>query len=71
MILKNYKLNDGNVMPSFGLGTWKSEKGLVGNAVEFAVSKAGYKHVDCAAVYGNEKEIGQAFENIFSFHVPS
>jgi diketogulonate reductase-like aldo/keto reductase len=65
MIQKEYKLNDGNTMPSFGLGTWNSKKGLVGDAVKYAILEAGYKHIDCAAVYGNEKVIGEAFDEIF------
>lgn len=51
-------------MPTLGLGTWKAAENLVGQAVEFAISKAGYKHIDCAAIYGNEKEIGVAFEKV-------
>jgi len=35
-------------------------------AVEYAVLEAGYRHVDCASIYGNEKEIGLAFETILN-----
>ncbi|ETO18328.1 alcohol dehydrogenase, partial [Reticulomyxa filosa] len=41
--------------------TWKSAKGEVGAAVDYALD-AGYLHVDCAMVYGNEKEIGEIFK---------
>jgi diketogulonate reductase-like aldo/keto reductase len=44
-----------------GLGTWQAEPGEVKTAVLEAL-KAGYKHIDCAAVYGNQKEIGDALE---------
>ncbi len=58
-------LRDGTVIPALGLGTWKSEPGEVGDAILSAI-RAGYKHFDCAPIYGNEKEIGEAFSKAFS-----
>lgn len=59
------KLNNGESMPAIGLGTWLSEKGQVKAAVKHALS-VGYRHIDCAWVYGNEGEIGEALEQSWS-----
>ena len=62
---KTISLYNGHKIPSIGFGTWKAKDG-VREAVEYAVLEAGYRHIDCASIYGNQKEIGQAFQTIFS-----
>jgi alcohol dehydrogenase (NADP+) len=59
--MKSYQLTNGDTIPALGVGTWKSEKGKVYQAIEEAL-KIGYRHFDCAPIYGNEVEIGQAFK---------
>lgn len=60
-------LNSGARMPAIGLGTFGSDHAsptAVAAAVEYAAS-IGYRHFDCASVYGNEDQIGCVFSRLF------
>jgi D-xylose reductase len=48
----------GKAMPGVGLGLWKIDREQTADAV-YAAIKAGYRHLDSAADYGNEKEVGE------------
>jgi alcohol dehydrogenase (NADP+) len=63
--MKTLAFKNGDQMPAIGLGTWKSKEGDVYRAVTEAL-RLGYRHIDCAAIYGNEAEIGQAFADAFA-----
>lgn len=50
-------LHNGVKMPQFGLGVWQSVGKDAENAVIAAI-KQGYRHIDTAAIYENEEEVG-------------
>ncbi len=56
---KSVKLNSGYDMPTLGLGTWTLTGQVCENAVYSAI-KYGYRLIDTAKYYGNEKEVGNA-----------
>ena len=62
------KLGTGAEIPVIGLGTFGSDNynaQVIAHAVGEAI-RLGYRHIDCASVYGNEKEIGAAIAQVIA-----
>ena len=59
-------------IPVIGLGTFGSDHVTHEQVAEAVLGAAevGYRHFDCAEVYGNEKQIGRSFEHILKSGVP-
>lgn len=63
--MKTIQFDNKDKMHTIGLGTWKAQ----GNEVKKAIKNAlelGVRHIDTAAAYDNEKEIGEALAEIFA-----
>jgi diketogulonate reductase-like aldo/keto reductase len=58
------KLYTGAEIPAVGLGTFGSDRFTASQIAEavFGAIELGYRHIDCAMVYGNEKEIGVSLQ---------
>jgi len=55
-------LNNGVTLPALGLGVYQSPPEETSAAVETAL-KVGYRHIDTAAAYGNERQVGEGVRN--------
>jgi len=64
MAQKTITLSSGQTMPVVGMGVWRADPGVIHNLILEAI-KLGYRHFDCAADYGNEKEVGVALADAF------
>ncbi|WPH03944.1 NADP(+) coupled glycerol dehydrogenase [Acrodontium crateriforme] len=58
----HFGLNTGQKIPAVGFGTWQAAPHEVEKAVECAL-QSGYRHIDAAAIYRNEREVGKGIEN--------
>ncbi|KXU07951.1 aldo/keto reductase [Streptococcus oralis] len=61
--MKSYTLNNGISIPVLGFGTWKAENGEVAYQAVLEALKAGYRHIDTAAIYKNEESVGRAIRD--------
>ena len=57
-----FELNNGVKIPKLALGTWLIDDGIVADAVVNAI-KIGYRHIDTAQAYGNERGVGEGVRN--------
>jgi len=60
-----HHLRTGDKMPMIGLGVWKISKEATASTVLSAL-RMGYRHLDCACDYGNEKEVGEGIKAAFA-----
>jgi L-glyceraldehyde reductase len=61
---KTATLSSGYKIPTLGYGTWQSKPGEVGTGVYEAL-KAGYRHLDLAKIYQNQKEVAQGIKQAY------
>ncbi len=59
MTIPALELNDGNFIPQLGYGVFKVPPAETEKAVSEAL-EIGYRHIDTAAIYGNEEGVGAA-----------
>lgn len=57
-----FLLNNGYPIPCVGFGTWQTPDGETATMAVCEAIKNGYWHIDCAAVYGNEKSVGMGIK---------
>ena len=59
----SYELSNGIKIPCVGFGTWQAENGDIAYNAVMTALKAGYRHIDTAAIYRNEESVGQAIKD--------
>ena len=63
-----FTLANGVRVPCIGFGTWQSEDGDEAYNAVTAALQSGYRHIDTAAAYGNEKSVGAAIRDFCREH---
>jgi 2,5-diketo-D-gluconate reductase A len=57
------ELNDGHTIPQLGLGVYKVPDALAADTVQVAL-ESGYRHIDTAALYANERGVGEGLARV-------
>lgn len=70
MAVGELTLRTGAKIPSIGLGTWQIPPESIPSIITEAI-KCGYRHLDCAAIYGNERQIGENLSKLYADNVIS
>lgn len=65
-ISSSFDLANGTKIPAIGFGTWQSADGQECYDAVIAALRAGYRHIDTAAAYGNEESVGRAIADFLS-----
>ncbi|VTS42236.1 aldo/keto reductase [Streptococcus porcinus] len=60
---KDLTMNNGLVIPAVGFGTFKAADGEEAYQSTLAAIRAGYRHIDTAAIYKNEESVGRAIKD--------
>lgn len=63
-----FTLTNGVRVPCIGFGTWQSEDGDEAYNAVMTALQSGYRHIDTAAAYGNEKSVGAAIRDFCREH---
>lgn len=58
-LAKCFKLSNGYEIPQVGFGTWQTPNGETAMQAVKTALQCGYRHIDTAAIYGNEKSVGE------------
>jgi len=64
--MDDFTLNDGRTMPRIGMGTWQVPDSQAATTVRKGLD-LGYRLVDTAAIYGNERGVGEGFKGSDAF----
>lgn len=61
--MKNLVLKNGVSVPKIGLGVWQARSGGEAYRAVTEALRSGYRHIDTAAIYGNEEDVGKAIRD--------